>query len=74
MNNEEPKLSTMTILALFSVSAALHSIDYIHRGHVCRNQGLQGSAFFTGGKNTPLLHVNVQARADFSKVNPTCKN
>lgn len=46
MNNEEPKLSTMIILALFSISAALHSIDYIHRGRACRNQGLQGSTFF----------------------------
>jgi len=58
MNNEEPKLSTMIILALFSISAALHNVDYIHRGRVCRNRGLQGSAFFACVKNTPLLHVN----------------
>lgn len=76
MNNEEPKLSTMMVLALFSVSAALHNIDYIHRGHVCRKQGLQGSAFFTCGKNTPLLHVRAgtsrlqQGESHLHELNP----
>lgn len=70
MNNEEPKLSTMIILALFSLSAAL-CIDYTHRGRDCGNQGLWGSAFFACVKSISCS-LWMQPRADSNVGKPTC--